>query len=166
MARIGERVLRDIGLTKNFALVLFLGHGSHSMNNPHRVGARLRACGGAVGGPNGRAIAQVLNDPRVRAILAERGIPIPTDTVFVGGLHNTCNESTSSSRTPTGSRNRTGNCSARPGTRSRRHSAETPTNGTGGSTRPLTVTFTGARQHLDNRAEDLAQVRPGVGPRD
>ena len=38
------------------------------------------------------------------------------------------------------------------------------TNGAGGSSRPRsTITFAGARQHLDNRAEDLAQVRPEWG---
>jgi uncharacterized protein YbcC (UPF0753/DUF2309 family) len=34
----------------------------------------------------------MLNDPRVREALRKRGIGIPTDTVFVGGLHNTAND--------------------------------------------------------------------------
>ena len=37
-------------------------------------------------------MAQILNDPRVRQGLASRGLKVPADTVFVGGYHNTCNE--------------------------------------------------------------------------
>ena len=34
----------------------------------------------------------MLNDPRVRERLAQRGLSIPAETFFVGGMHNTCNE--------------------------------------------------------------------------
>lgn len=56
MATIGERVLRDIGLTNGFSrLMLFIGHGSSCLNAPHASAYDCGACSGSPGGPNARA---------------------------------------------------------------------------------------------------------------
>ncbi|HTQ47636.1 MAG TPA: putative inorganic carbon transporter subunit DabA, partial [Polyangiaceae bacterium] len=92
MADIVHGQLAPLGIAGRFArLVLVLGHGSTSLNNPQESAYDCGACGGGRGGPNGRAFAQMANDPRVRARLAERGLRIPEDTWFVGGQRNSAN---------------------------------------------------------------------------
>jgi uncharacterized protein YbcC (UPF0753/DUF2309 family) len=92
MADIVRRVLEDIGIRDRLApLVLILGHGSISLNNPHESAHDCGACGGGRGGPNARAFAQMANDARVRQLLATQGLTITDDTWFVGAQRNTCN---------------------------------------------------------------------------
>ncbi|MCB1095443.1 MAG: DUF2309 domain-containing protein [Verrucomicrobiae bacterium] len=89
-AQLAEGALRGMSLTKNFArLVLLCGHGSHSANNPYASSLDCGACGGHAGDVNARLAAATLNDPEVRAELAEHGIAIPDDTLFLSGRHDT-----------------------------------------------------------------------------
>lgn len=86
-------VLENIGLTKRFAkLVMPLGHGANTLNNPHASAYDCGACGGRQGGPNARVFAHMANDAEVRKGLAALGIDIPDDTYFLGGQHDTCSD--------------------------------------------------------------------------
>jgi uncharacterized protein YbcC (UPF0753/DUF2309 family) len=86
----GEAALSVMGLTRNFArLVVMVGHGSRTENNPYGPALDCGACGGNTGGPSARVLATLLNEAEVRRKLAERGIAIPDDTWFMAAEHNT-----------------------------------------------------------------------------
>lgn len=85
-----EKVLRSIGLTKDFAPIVYLvGHGGSSVNNPYYAGYDCGACAGRPGAVNARAFAYMANKKEVRNILQERGMTIPDTTYFLGAMHDT-----------------------------------------------------------------------------
>ncbi|MBZ5713812.1 DUF2309 domain-containing protein [Nannocystis pusilla] len=86
-------LLENLGMTRRFGrLIVALGHDTSSVNNPLLAAYSCAACGGRSGGPNARYLAHIGNRPDVRQKLAERGIVIPPDSVFVAGVYDTCAE--------------------------------------------------------------------------
>ena len=87
---IAESLLRGMSLTQTFApLLVLVGHGASTVNNPHATGLDCGACGGHSGAVNARVAAAILNDRTVRAELQARGISIPERTHVLAGLHDT-----------------------------------------------------------------------------
>ncbi|MBS2771493.1 DUF2309 domain-containing protein [Anoxybacillus rupiensis] len=83
-----QQLLHSIGLTSSFApLVIVCGHESATVNNPYASSLDCGACGGAAGAFNARVFAALGNLPEVREGLAQRGIVIPDETVFVAAEH-------------------------------------------------------------------------------
>lgn len=94
MAEIVGGVLKEMGVANRLApLVVLLAHGSTSLNNPHESAHDCGACGGGRGGPTARTFAAMANHPGVRDRLQGQGVAIPAATWFVGGEHNTCDDS-------------------------------------------------------------------------
>ncbi|MCS6900032.1 MAG: DUF2309 domain-containing protein [Myxococcales bacterium] len=83
-------MLRGMSLTQGLArLVLLVGHGSSTRNNPHAAGLDCGACCGQTGEVNARVAAALLNDPEIRSGLACKGLTLPEHTWFLPALHDT-----------------------------------------------------------------------------
>jgi uncharacterized protein YbcC (UPF0753/DUF2309 family) len=89
-ADIAASILVAMGFGGRFApIVLLVGHGCQTANNPHQAGLECGACCGQTGEVNARTLAGLLNDSAVREHLRNQGIAIPHSTLFVAGFHNT-----------------------------------------------------------------------------
>ena len=79
-----------LGWKKFAPIVVFVGHGSHSSNNPFASSLDCGACAASPGRHNARMLAKIANLPEVRNVLrVEHDLHIPARTIFIGAEHNT-----------------------------------------------------------------------------
>lgn len=151
------KVLAAMSLTARFArLVVFCGHGAHVTNAPHASALQCGACGGHSGEVNARALAGLLNDPAVRDGLAQMNMPIPADTVFAAGLHDTVSDDVSLLQSAARA--------ADPGLFGRlRQALDAASQGARHERAARVPGAAGAPQTLRKRGDDWAETRPEWG---
>lgn len=82
--------LELIGLLKLTDLVLIIGHGSTSANNPYFTSYGCGACSGRSGEINARVFCALANHPEVRKIIKTKyNFEIDDKTYFQAGFHDT-----------------------------------------------------------------------------
>jgi uncharacterized protein YbcC (UPF0753/DUF2309 family) len=78
------------GWTTVSPLVVFIGHASHSSNNPFASSLDCGACAASPGRHNARMLAELANLPEVRSYLQQKhNISVPASTQFIAAEHNT-----------------------------------------------------------------------------
>jgi len=157
-------LLENIGLTQRFATVVaVLGHDSASVNNPYFPAYSCGACGGRSGGPNARLFARMANRPEVRARLAGRGINIPNETTFVGGVYDTANDAVRFFETDDLAATATAELAALTTLLAQmcRHNAHERCRRFASA--PRRPALAAAQRHVEQRAVDLSQARPELG---
>ncbi|MCA1801766.1 MAG: DUF2309 domain-containing protein [Rhodothermaceae bacterium] len=157
---LAKSALKAMSLTHGFApLVMIVGHGSTTVNNPHASGLDCGACGGRSGEPNAKIAAAVLNDPHVRSQLLQSDIRIPEETIFLACLHDTTTDELTIFNEYEVPANRTGelnelkNILARAGQATRLER----------SLRIMPGSTTNADQAIRFRSRDWSQTRPEWG---
>ncbi len=158
-------VLGPAGLTRGFArLVVILGHGSTSSEQPARIGPRLRSVRGTARRPQRAALRGHGQPARSARALARSAAstfrPIPGSSADITTPAATTWSSTTSMRFPP----RTRPIWIAFASRSKKPGRGMPRSAPGDSNRaPLTLPRTQALRHVEERSEHLAQPRPEYG---
>ena len=161
--RVGNLLLA-MGLGEDFApLVVIMGHGSHSDNNPHLAAYDCGACSGNHSGPNARLFAAMANRLETRALLRAAGLVIPDDCWFLGAEHDTCGEAITwydLDRLPPARQEDFAHLDASLAEATRRHAQERCRKFVSAPSRP---TPDQALRHVRDRGLDFSQARPELG---
>lgn len=164
MAELVAGVLATLGIDGRLApLVVIVGHGSSSLNNPHEAAYDCGATGGGRGGPNARTFALMANHPEVRRRLQEQGRPIPEGTWFIGAYHDTSTSAVSYydlAEVPTRLHPELARLQGAVEKARRRDAHERCRRFASAS---AYVSKAAALAHVEGRAVDLAQPRPEIG---